>query len=127
VTGFLINPVTFIKTISSNFALVIAVIPALLVGKGIAAGIVGRMFSYSPAARKTVWSLTLPQVAATLAAALVAFQTINPAGQRLLDDKMMNVVLVLMLTTAIGGPILTERFAPQMLSKRDPLSSSVEN
>jgi Kef-type K+ transport system membrane component KefB len=126
VTGFLINPVTFIKTISSNFALVIAVILALLVGKGIAAGIVCRIFSYSPAARKTVWSLTLPQVAATLAAALFAFQTINPAEQRLLDDKMMNVVLV-MLTTAIGGPILTERFAPQMLSKRDPLSSSVEN
>src|SRR6516225_4775521 len=40
-------------------------------------------------------------VAATLAAALVAYDTYNHSGQRLLDLKMMNVVLVLMLTTAI--------------------------
>ena len=102
----------------------IAIILALLVGKGIAAGVVGRSFDYSPAAGKTVWSLTLPQVAATLAAALVGYQTFNPAGQRLLDDKMMNVVLVLMLTTAVGGPILTESFAPQMRPANAPLPPS---
>ena len=124
VTGFLINPPSFITTISSNFPLVAAIILALLVGKGIASELTGRAFGYSAAARRTVWSLTLPQVAATLAAALVAYQTLNPAGQRLLDDKMMNVVLVLMLTTAIGGPILTERFAPQMLPEDTPLTSS---
>jgi Kef-type K+ transport system membrane component KefB len=114
VTGFLINPVTFIATVSNNFALVVAVILALVVGKGIAAEATGRVFGYSGAARKTVWSLTLPQVAATLAAALVGYETFDTAGQRLLDSKMMNVVLVLMLTTAIGGPVLTERFAPQI-------------
>ena len=46
------------------------------------------------------------------AAALVAYDTINRAGQRLLDVKMLNMVLVLMLTTAVLGPVLTERFAP---------------
>jgi hypothetical protein len=63
----------------------------------------------------TMWSLTLPQVAATLAATLVALDTRNPAGQRLIDSRLLNVVLVLMLTTSILGPILTEYFAPRLL------------
>ena len=65
----------------------------------------------------TVWSLTLPQVAATLAATLVAYQTFNPAHQRLLDDRMLNVVLVLMLVTSILGPILTEHYAPRLVEQ----------
>jgi len=49
-------------------------------------------------------------------AALVAFDTFDPAGQRLIDERVLNAVLVLMLTTAILGPVLTERFAPRMLA-----------
>src|SRR6516164_9900399 len=114
VTGFLINPIAFYHSITTNFALAMSVIGALLLGKWIVAQIVGRVFAYTPAARKTMWSLTLPQVAATLAAALVAFNTFDPAGQRLIDTRLLNVVLVLMLTTAILGPVLTARFAPPM-------------
>jgi len=117
VTGFLIVPITFFNTIIGNLPLVIAILFALLVGKGIAAAVAGRVFSYSSAARKTMWSLTLPQVAATLAAALVACDTKNGAGQRLLDTKMLNLVIVLMLMTAILGPVLTERFAGKMSSQ----------
>ena len=95
--------------------LVLAIIGALLIGKYAAATIAGRAFGYSQDARMTVWSLTLPQVAATLAATLVAYNTFNPAGQRLLDDRMLNVVLVLMLFTSIVGPILTEHYAPRLL------------
>jgi hypothetical protein len=68
----------------------------------------------------TMWSLTLPQVAATLAARLVAFDTRNPAGQRLIDSRLLNVVLVLMLSTSILGPILTEHFAPRLLEDAIP-------
>jgi hypothetical protein len=93
----------------------VAVIGALLVGKMIAAQVAGRAFSYSPIARLTMWSLTLPQVAATLAATLVAFNTLDRAGQRLLDGRLLNVTLVLVLTTSILGPVLTERFAPLMM------------
>ena len=64
-----------------------------------------------------MWALTLPQVAATLAAAIVAYDTRNAAGQRMLDDTMLNAVLVLMLVTSILGPVLTERFAPRMLNE----------
>jgi hypothetical protein len=59
-----------------------------------------------------MWSLTLPQVAATLAATLVAFDTFDLSGHRLIDERLLNAVLVLTLTTAILGPVLTERFAP---------------
>ncbi len=63
----------------------------------------------------TIWALTLPQVAATLAATLVAYHTVNSDGQRMLDERMLNAVLVLMVATSILGPVLTERFAPRML------------
>jgi Kef-type K+ transport system membrane component KefB len=115
VTGFLIDPSTFVQSVVGNLPLVIGVIATLLLGKWIAATIVGRAFGYTPAARLTTWALTLPQVAATLAATLVAYHTFNADGQRLLDERMLNAVLVLMLVTSILGPVLTERFAPRML------------
>jgi Kef-type K+ transport system membrane component KefB len=116
VTGFLIDPVVFGHTVIDNFPLVSAIIVALIAGKGIAAELAGHRFKYTAAACLTMWSLTLPQVAATLAAALVAFNTFDPAGQRLIDRRMLDVVLVLMLTTAILGPLLTQQFAPRMLA-----------
>ncbi len=114
VTGFLINPVVFVRDIAGDFPLVAGIIAALLVGKGIAAWITGRAFGYTRDERLTVWSLTLPQVAATLAAALVAHDTLGPDGRRLLGDHVLNAVLVLMLATSILGPVLTERFAPRL-------------
>jgi Na+:H+ antiporter len=114
-TGFLIDPLVFVRSIIDNFSLTSAIIVALVAGKWIAADIAGRVFTYTTAARLTMWSLTLPQVAATLAATLVAFNTVDPMGQRLIDSRMLNVVLVLMLTTATLGPILTQHFAPRLL------------
>jgi Kef-type K+ transport system membrane component KefB len=116
VTGFLINPIVFVRSIFDSFGLVVAIVLALVVGKFIAARTAGRRFKYTSAARMTMWSLTLPQVAATLAAALVAFRTYDPLHQRLLDERMLNVILVLMLSTAILGPLLTQHFG-LLLSK----------
>jgi Kef-type K+ transport system membrane component KefB len=98
-----------------GYGLIAAIVVALVARKGIAAELVGRAFQYTPAARLTMWSLTLPQVAATLAATLVAFNTFDPVGQRLIDRRLLDVVLVLMLTTAKLGPMLTQQFAPRML------------
>ena len=100
---------------SDSLPLVVGIIATLVLGKWIAATVVGRAFGYTPAARLTTWALTLPQVAATLAATLVAYHTVNADGQRMLDERMLNAVLVLMLVTSILGPVLTERFAPRML------------
>jgi Kef-type K+ transport system membrane component KefB len=114
VTGFLINPITFVWGIFDNFLLVASIVGALLLGKWMAAWAIGHAFGYTLDEELTIWSLTLPQVAATLAATLVAHETLGAAGQRLLDDRMLNVVLVLVFVTSILGPVLTERFAPRL-------------
>ncbi len=123
VTGFLIDPMALARSISQDFYLAAGIIGALLVGKWIAAESCGRAFGFTPSARKTMWSLTLPQVTATLAATLVAYKTFNAAGLPLLDERMLNAVLIMVLVTAILGPILTQRYAPLMLrdsASRDP-------
>jgi Kef-type K+ transport system membrane component KefB len=128
VTGFLIDPTAFVQSINDNFGLVAAIIVVLVASKWLAAALAGRAFKYTSAAYLTMWSLTLPQVTTRLAAALVAFNTLDPAGQRLIDRRMLDVVLVLMLTTAILGPLLTQQFAPHMLadsSAREALNGRV--
>src|SRR5215468_8462258 len=115
VTGFLINPAVFYRSLIDNFALALSIVMALVIGKFVAAEISGRLFKYTQASRLTVWSLTLPQVAATLAATLVGFKTFDPAGHRLIDDRILNAVFVLMLSTSIVGPVMTQLFTPAML------------
>ena len=114
VTGFLIDPLALLKSLSTDGLVAAGIIGALFVGKLIAAQGCGRVFDYSSEARMTMWALTLPQVAATLAAALVAKQTFNAAGQPLIDARMFNGVLIMVLVTSIVGPLLTERFAKRV-------------
>jgi len=116
VTGFLIDPIAFARSIADHFALAASVVGALIIGKGVAAAIAARAFKYTRPAMMTVWSLTLPQLAATLAATLVGFDTLNSAGQRLIDETVLDVVFVLILVTATIGPIMTQRYAPLMLA-----------
>jgi hypothetical protein len=71
-----------------------------------------------------MWALTLPQVAATLAATLVGYDTLNQAGVRLLDQKMLNAVLVMLVVTSTLGPILTELFTPGMIKKEAGLKAA---
>lgn len=118
VTGFLIDPAVFVRSLIDNFGLAISILLALVIGKGLAAGIAGRIFKYSQAARRTIWSLTLPQVAATLAATLVGVKTVDPAGHHLIDERVLNAVFVLMLSTSILGPVMTQHSAPAMLRER---------
>jgi len=60
-----------------------------------------------------------------LAATLVAFHTYDPVGQRLIERRMLDVVLALMCTTAALGPVLTQHFAPRMLE--DPAAKEALN
>src|SRR6516164_2726666 len=115
VVGFLIVPVTVGQTIFNNFWLVVGMVVSLLLGKGIAEAIAGRAFGYTRPERLTMWALTLPQVAATLAATLVGYNTLNAAGQPLLTGEIFNAVLVLVVVTSFLGPVLTELFTPRMI------------
>jgi Kef-type K+ transport system membrane component KefB len=117
VTGFPVSPVAVGQTIYGNFWLVVAIVAALILGKGVAATIAGRAFGYPRQAKLTMWALTVPQLAATLAATLVGYDTFNAAGLRLLDEKMFNAQIVLVVITSTLGPILTELFAPAMVKQ----------
>jgi hypothetical protein len=61
-----------------------------------------------------MWSLSIPQVAATLAAALVAYNSKNAAGVRLIDEPVLNSILVLVIFTSVIGPVLTEFFGKRI-------------
>jgi nucleotide-binding universal stress UspA family protein len=66
----------------------------------------------------TMWSLSLPQFAATLAAALVGLQV------GLLTPPVFNAVIVLMLVTSLLGSITTSYFARQLpLLKSTPTTT----
>ncbi|KOP28283.1 sodium:proton antiporter [Hapalosiphon sp. MRB220] len=111
--GLLINIPAFIKTLSSIW-LAGAIVVALIGSKFIAAFLAKLLYRYNIPEMLTMWSLSLPQVAATLAAALVAYETVNPAGERLINDGVLNSIIVLMLVTAILGPVITARFATRL-------------
>jgi Kef-type K+ transport system membrane component KefB len=117
VIGFLIVPGAVGRTILDNFWLVAGMVVSLILGKGIAAAIAGHTFGYARPARLTMWALTLPQVAATLAATLVGYNTLNAAGERLLTNEIFDAVLVLLVVTSLLGPVLTELFTPGMITQ----------
>src|SRR6185436_400322 len=109
--GFLIDLQTFASTLVTNFWLVFGIVGGLIGSKYLAAEVARRAFGYSRLEGLTMWSLSLPQVAATLAAALVAYNTTNAAGERLIGESVLNSVIVLLVVTSVLAPILPERFA----------------
>ncbi|MBD2446567.1 cation:proton antiporter [Nostoc sp. FACHB-152] len=125
--GLLINIPAFLKTVSSIW-LTLAIVVALIGSKFIAAFLAKLLYRYNTPELLTMWSLSLPQVAATLAATLVAYQTVNPAGERLINEGVLNSVIVLMLVTAILGPVITARFATSLqLTEADIATDSLTN
>jgi Kef-type K+ transport system membrane component KefB len=117
--GFLIDVGVFVQTLVAKTGLVAAIVGGLVAAKFLAAYLTRRLFAYSRKQQNLIWSLSLPQVAATLAAAIVAFESKNAAGVGLIDQTMVNAVLVLVVVTSILGPMLTEYFGRQRLAEQD--------
>lgn len=108
-TGFLVDIPAFSHTLLYDWPLVVAFVGALFVGKFFAAHAAGKFFHMGMDDRLLMWSISVPQVAATLAAAHVAHATINQASEPLIDDRIINVIIVLVLATSVLGPMLTHR------------------
>jgi Kef-type K+ transport system membrane component KefB len=117
--GAHIDVPVFIGTLINNLSLVVAIVGGLVGAKFLAAFATQRLVGYSQTEGLLMWSLSLPQVAATLAAAVVAYNAKNAAGVRLIDEPVINTVVVLMVTTSILGPMMTELFG-QALAGRSP-------
>ena len=114
VTGFLVDLKVLASTLASQTALVTLIVIGPLASKWLAAEAVGRLWKFPADTRGLMGSLCLPHVAATLATAIVGYQTVNAAGVRLLDERMLNAVLAMVVVTSIAGPMLTERYARRL-------------
>ena len=121
--GFLVDFKVFFGTLSHQPLLVLGVLSALFGGKWLAAEAAGRWLGYGRPERDLMFALTVPQVAATLAVALVAYATMNASGQRLIDQAMLNATVVLVIVSSLVGLVLTERAA--RLVKQEPTQAPV--
>jgi Kef-type K+ transport system membrane component KefB len=97
-------------TVTSQWPLVFGLTGVLILGKWVAARLTGRFTGLDPASTSVVWSLSIPQMAATLASAVVGYQVRNAAGERLLDERFINATLFMVVVTCVIGPVLTSRF-----------------
>ncbi len=120
--GLLLDIPAFVKTIQFELPLVLGIVGGLILAKLLAAMGAKFIYRYTWPELFTMWSLSLPQVAATLAAALAAYQVQNTAGERLINEAVFNSVIVLMLITSILGPVLTAQFATKL-----PLPKAKDN
>jgi Kef-type K+ transport system membrane component KefB len=110
VIGATMDPPAFVRSLFERPFFVLGIVGALCVGKFAAASVTAWFYGYSRAEGLSMWALSLPQLAATLAATVTAYHSINPAGDRLIGEEVVNAIIVLMVLTATVGPILTDRF-----------------
>ena len=102
--GLLINLPAFLSSLTS-LGIMVAIITGLVGSKFLAALLAKLSFGYSWREMLTMWSISIPQVATTLAATLVG----NQAG--MLSDEVLNSVVVMMLVTATAGPLIVSKVA----------------
>jgi len=115
--GFFIDVQEFLQTLVARIGLVVGIVGGLITAKFLAARLTQWIFAYSPSQGRLIWSLSLPQVAATLAPAIVAFETKDAAGVRLIDEPVLNTILVLVVVSSLLVPLLTEYFGRQRLAE----------
>ncbi|MGB3789997.1 MAG: cation:proton antiporter [Phormidesmis sp.] len=94
--------------ILASIGLPLSIVGALLLTKLIAALIAKQTYGYSWTQGITMWSLSVPQVAATLAAALVGYQA------EIINSEVFNSIILLMLVTAVVGPLVTTSAAKSL-------------
>ncbi len=119
--GLIINLSGFMSSVTSELPLTVGIVGALIISKFIAALIAKLLYRYNWNEALTMWSLSLPQVAATLAAALVG----KTAG--IITDSVFNTVIVLMLVTAILGPVLTAKFGSKLTVPKAEIEKDSQN
>lgn len=119
--GLLLDIPIFLEALTKNLGFTVAIVSGLLLSKWLAAGVVKVAYGYRWPQMMTMWSLSLPQVAATLAAAVVGLQT------GIISPRVFNAVIVLMLVTSLLGPLLTGRFARNIRPPRTVASQGKLN
>lgn len=112
--GLLLDLNVLMESLTSNLVFTLALTVTLILSKFLAALVTKPLYRYSWTQVLTMWSLSLPQVAATLAAALVGLQ------QGIISPLVFNAVIVMMLVTSVAGPLLTARYAGKLVEPKLP-------
>lgn len=86
-------------------------IAVALTGKWIASWMTQKIYRMSALERELMFGLSNAQAAATLAAVLVGYGLIQPNGERLLNEDVLNGTVLLILVTCIVSSFTTERAA----------------
>ena len=98
----------------TQFQLPVLMVIGVICCKGVVSLIAGRAFRYNGNQMVMMWSLAMPQVAATLASAFIGYE----AG--LLNQTVLNAVLAMMVFTATLGPVLTARSVRRLVEPARP-------
>lgn len=114
--GYLIDVRVFFNTLVQNLGLACGIVATPVLAKWMASAVTQKGLGYSRDEGLIMWALSLPQVAATLAVALTAYQAKDASGYRLIDAPVLNSVLVLVVVTSVLGPVLTERYGKRMVA-----------
>lgn len=106
--GLLIN----LRAVSNFFSLnlTLFIVISLFASKFLAAFLGKLIYRYNWQEMLMMWSLSVPQVGATLAATLVGYRA------ELLPIGVLNSVVLLMLVTSTVGPLITSRLAVGLAS-----------
>lgn len=112
--GLLVDLPLFVESLTTSLGITVAIVGGVVLSKFAGAYMARLTHPYTWNETLSMWSLCLPKVAATLAAALVGHEV------GLINEAVFNGVIVLMLLTAIAGPIATKQFASQLAVEVPP-------
>jgi Kef-type K+ transport system membrane component KefB len=104
--GLIFDPAVMFEWTTIRLAL--GFVTALIVGKAIAAWITGRLFGFVQAEIGLLFSMSVAQAAATLAATVIGFNV------GLYDSDVVNAVMVVVAVSLIVTSVGTNRFAPEI-------------
>jgi len=110
--GLLIDLPVLVNSLDT-LKLTLLIVVGLIASKFIAAFLAKLVYRYDWQEMLTMWSLSVPQVATTLAATLVGYRA------ELLPLEVLHSIIVLMLVTSTLGPLITSRIAVGLTSSPD--------
>ena len=111
--GMLINVNVLFGHIDSIKVASVMIVVALL-GKWIASWVTQKIYGMKALERELMFGLSNAQAAATLAAVMVGYNIIQPNGERLLNEDVLNGTILLILVTCVVSSFITEHAAKRV-------------
>jgi Kef-type K+ transport system membrane component KefB len=118
--GLLLDPSVMFK--GETLGLAALICAGAIGGKAIACWVAGALLGFGRPQRVTMFTLTVPQAAATLAVTLIGFEI------GLFGASLVNAVLVLILVSIVVGALLAQRviaWVPAQPHEKPPLAENV--